>query len=79
MTLIIENVKAEHLPALENFTKSIQATLKTTKEYNAPDEYSKDFLKSLDECEREFEEQRKNGTLKLYNSVEEAFKAEGII
>ena len=41
--------------------------------------YTKEFIQSLEEMEREFEEDLKNGTLKTYNSVEEAFKAEGLI
>ena len=53
---------------------------KNLKKKNLEEEiYTREFIESLEEMEREFEEERRNGTLKTYSSVEEAFKAEGLI
>ena len=41
--------------------------------------YTKEFIKSLKQMEKEFKKDLRKGTLKTYNSVEEAFKAEGLI
>ncbi|TLD85573.1 DUF2683 family protein [Helicobacter sp. MIT 05-5294] len=76
MTLIIEDVKEEFLPATKAFAKAINAKCKVKKEEEV---YTQDFIESLEESEREFEEQRKNKTLKTYKNVEEAFRSEGII
>ena len=79
-TLEILNADEALLKALRSVVKlHPQSTLKIKKHNAAPTKYPKEFLKSLDEAQREFQEQKKNGTLKLYSSVEEAFKAEGII
>lgn len=41
--------------------------------------YTKGFEKEILKDLKEIKKQRKNGTLKTYNSVEEAFKAERLI
>lgn len=77
LTLQISNADENLLKALKSVINLYpQAKLKVKKEEEL---YTKEFIQSLKECEKEFEEQRKNGTLKTYDSVEEAFKSEGII
>ena len=66
------------LKSIVNLHPKAKLRIKKKKE-KEEDIYTKEFIQSLEEMEREFEEDLKNGTLKTYNSVEEAFKAEGLI
>lgn len=81
LTLHITNADENLLKALKSVVHlHPQATLKVKKKEDiTANGYTEEFEKEIVQDLRAIEEQRKNGTLKLYNSVEEAFRAEGII
>lgn len=72
-TLQISNADENLIKAIRGVVNLYpQAKLKVKKE---DENYTKEFINSLEECEREFEEQRKNGTLKTYDNINDLRKA----
>ncbi|RDU65783.1 hypothetical protein CQA53_05680 [Helicobacter didelphidarum] len=80
VTLKISNADEKLIKALKGVINLYpQAKLKVEKEELTENGYTPEFEAEVLEGIKEVEEQRKNGTLKTYKSVEEAFRAEGII
>ena len=83
MNLVLElkNGDEKLLKALKSIVNlHPKAKLKIKKKENLTiNGYTKEFEESVLEALREVEEEREKGTLKTYSSVEEAFKAEGLI
>lgn len=87
MTLVIKNVKQEFVKNFKDLASEIHADVEICEsrqgieseleytENGYPKEFEKQILQDMQEAEM----QRKNGTLKTYNSVKEAFESEGII
>ncbi len=87
MTLVIKNVKQEFVKNFKDLASEIHADIEICEsrqgieseleytENGYPKEFEKQILQDMQEAEM----QRKNGTLKTYNSVKEAFESEGII
>lgn len=83
MTLVVENVKEEYLPACKAFFKALNAKCKLEKpakkaqkrDYFAMDAdgnvFKKSVVKSVLAQRKELLEQYKAGTLKTYNSAKE--------
>ena len=84
MTLTIENVKPEFLPKFEKFAKSLNATI-TEQIDETEDEcpickahnytLSPSAEKRILKAAKEIENERENGTLKTYTSIDELREA----
>ncbi len=85
MTLIITNVKEEFVKNFKDLANEIHADVKICEQeienelQYTENGYTKEFEKQILQDIQEVEIQRKNGTLKTYDSVKEAFESEGII
>ena len=66
MTLVIKNVKAEFLPAFKGLAKGANAKCEIEK----PKKLSK-FAKSILKAKAQVEEERRNGTLRVFTSAQE--------
>lgn len=80
MTLVIENVKEEFLSDFRKVAKNANATITQeidecpickAYDYTLKPEVEKEILEGI----KELEQERKNGTLKTYSSVEDLMKA----
>lgn len=87
MTLVITNVKQEFVKSFKDLASKLHADVEVCEskqeiadklEYTE-NGYTKEFEKQILQDIQDVELQRKNGTLKTYNSVKEAFESEGII
>lgn len=82
-TLSVENADeyfVEVVKALLKMRPNMKITLKEERENHLTiNGYTKEFEREIIEDLQEIEKERKNGTLKTYKSVEEAFRQEGII
>lgn len=87
MTLVITNVKQEFVKSFKDLASEIHAEVEICESRNevaseleyTENGYTKEFEKQILQDIQEVEIKRKNGTLKTYNSVKEAFESEGII
>ncbi|MCI7411358.1 hypothetical protein [Helicobacter bilis] len=87
MTLVIKNVKQEFVKNFKDLASEIHADIEICESKQGIESeleytengYPKEFEKQILQDMQEVEMQRKNGTLKTYNSVKEAFESEGII
>ena len=81
LTLQISNADENLLKALKGVVNLYpQAKLKVKKEQDATsDNYTKEFEEEILQDLQEINRQRKAKTLKIYDSVKEAFKNEGLI
>ena len=87
MTLVIKNVKQEFVKNFKDLASEIHADIEVCESRQGIESeleytengYTKEFEKQILQDMQEVEMQRKNGTLKTYNSVKEAFESEGII
>lgn len=81
MTLTIENVKPEFLPKFKEFAQSLNATVTEQIEDECPICKAHDYTlspsaeKRVLEAVKEIENERKNGTLKTYTSIDELREA----
>ena len=79
MNLVLElkNVDEKLLKVLKNIVSLYpNAKLRVKKkEEKEEDIYTKEFIQSLEEMEREFEEDLKNGTLKTYKNINDLREA----
>lgn len=66
MTLVIKNVKAEFLPAFKGLAKGANAKCEIEK----PKKLSK-FAKGILKAAAQVEQERKNGTLRVFTNVDE--------
>lgn len=87
MTLVISNVKQEFVENFKDLASKIHADVEICEnkqdkenelEYTA-NGYTKKFESKILQDIQDIKTQRKNGTLKTYKSVKEAFESEGII
>ncbi len=87
MALIITNVKEKFVKNFKDLANEIHANVEICKSRQGIESeleytengYTKEFEKQILQDMQEIEMQRKNGTLKTYNNVKEAFESEGII
>ena len=76
MTIVIPNADKKLL----NVLKALNSMRTKPYEIIRQDEiYTEEFIKSIQEGQREFNEQVKNGTLKTFKTSKEAFKDAGLI
>lgn len=81
VTLHITNADENLLKALKSVVSLYpQAKLKIAKEQDiTANGYTQDFEQEILQDLQDIAKQRKKGTLKTYESVEEAFKSEGLL
>ena len=69
MTVVVNNTSNSLVRALKEMVKLDGAFISVERQ----DEYPKNFVTSVLKAEKEIKQKRKDGTLKLYDSVDEMF------
>ena len=69
MTIVVSNASAPLVRALKEMVKLDGASISVEKE----DQYTKSLVKSVLKADKEIERERRRGTLKTYDSVDELF------
>ena len=69
MTVVVNNASAPFVRALKEMVKLDGASISVEKE----DQYQKSLVKSVLKADKEIERERRRGTLKTYDSVDELF------
>ena len=72
LTLEISNADENLLQALKDVINLYPHS--KLKVYSSDEIYTKDFIDSIKEAEREYEEEEKNGTLKIFTNINDLRK-----